>query len=232
MEKPPIVLLHAALGAGDQLAPLAQQLDADFTVLTLDFDGHGARAARAPRLDYAVMAEDVTTLLDAHGIESAPIFGHSMGGYVGFHLCVHSPARVKSLHTLGTFFDWDVETSKRMLTELDAEVIAAKVPKYAAALDARHTATGWREVVQRTADLIERTGTAPPLTREHLHAIQQPVRIGVGDRDQLTPVGATAELAAAFPNGELIVFPRTGHPIERAPLPLLARSITDFARSA
>lgn len=229
--KPALLLLHAALGAAEQLEPLARRLRDTFDVLTLDFEGHGDTPAPARAQRNAHMAENVVELLDARGLESVPVFGHSMGGYVAMYMCVHMPSRVSAVHTLGTYFDWDPPSAARMLQDLDADQIEAKVPKYAAALAARHRACPWREVVSRTANMIEQAGQAPDLTRPMLAALEQPVRIGVGDRDNLTPIEACASVARELPNGELVVFPRTPHPIERAPLDELARSITSFTES-
>ena len=229
--KPPLLLLHAALGSADQLEPLASRLRDRFEVLTLDFEGHGLRSAPSRPLRNAGMAENVIELLDARGISTLPIFGHSMGGYVAMYLCAHRPERVSGIHTLGTYFDWDPASAARMLQDLDADQIEAKVPKYAAALEARHRACSWREVAARTAEMIQMAGEDPDLKTATLAEIRQPVRIGVGDRDNLTPVESCAAVARALPSGELVVFPRTPHPIERAPLDELARSIQSFAES-
>lgn len=229
--KPPLLLLHAALGSAAQLEPLASRLRDRFEVLTLDFEGHGSRSAPSRPLRNAAMAENVIELLDARGIGTLPMFGHSMGGYVALYLCAHRPERVSGIHTLGTYFDWDRASATRMLQDLDADQIEAKVPKYAAALDARHRACNWRDVVARTAEMIQTAGEHADLKAAMLAEIRQPVRIGVGDRDTLTPVESCAAVARALPRGELVVFPRTPHPIERAPLDELARSIQSFAES-
>jgi pimeloyl-ACP methyl ester carboxylesterase len=229
--KPPLLLLHAALGSAAQLEPLANLLRERFLVLTLDFEGHGLRAAPLRPLRNAGMAENVIELLDARGLDSVPIFGHSMGGYVALYLCAHYPERIAGVHTLGTYFDWEPVSAARMLQDLDADQIEAKVPKYAVALDARHRACHWRDVVSRTAEMIHKAGENADLKTAMLAEIHQPVRIGVGDRDTLTPVESCAAVARALPLGELVVFPRTTHPIERAPLDELARSIQSFSES-
>ena len=118
--KPPLLLLHAALGSASQLEPLAGFLRAEFDVLTLDFEGHGARAAPARPMRNAYMAENVVEMLDERGLNTVPIFGHSMGGYVALYMCVHMPERVSCVHTLGTYFDWDPASAARMLNDLDA----------------------------------------------------------------------------------------------------------------
>lgn len=232
MSKPPLLLLHAALGAASQLAPLGRALASDFDVVTHDFDGHGVRVPSDAPLSFTGMADDVLAMLDRRGIDSIPIFGHSMGGYVGFCLALHAPQRVQSLHSLGTYFEWDEASAARTLRDLDADLIEQKVPAFAGVLAERHAVPGWRAVVQRTYALIEAVGVAPPLRLAQLRELQTPVRVGVGDRDNLTSVASMVTLTEALANGELIVFPRTGHAIERAPIDVIARSITDFAASA
>lgn len=229
MKKPPLLLLHAALGSAAQLAPLAAELEHVFDVLTLDFEGHGASGPVNRPMSYPHMSQNVLQLLDELAIESLPIFGHSMGGYVGLYLAVHAPDRVSSLHTLGSYFEWDEQTAGRVLKDLDVQAIALKVPAFAQTLELRHTSVDWRDVVHRTYAFIDATGAAPALALTQLGELTQRVRVGVGDRDNLTSVEAMVRLKDAIPNGELAVFPRTGHSIERAPLPAIAQSIIEFA---
>lgn len=231
MSDTPLILLHAALGSASQLAPLAACLSDKFSVVTLDFPGHGEAAPAPAAFEYSVFANAVLAAMDARGIERAPVFGHSMGGYVGLYMAIHHPERVSAVHTLGTYFAWTPATATATLAELDAELIERKVPRFAEMLTARHAANGWKNVLAMTADLIERTGQAPPLSPDDLNGLEQPVRVGVGDRDHLTSVEAMAALYRMLPHAELAVFPRMGHAIERAPLEPLARSIAQFAGS-
>ncbi|MEM7405600.1 MAG: alpha/beta hydrolase [Pseudomonadota bacterium] len=232
MSKPPLILLHAALGSASQLAPLAACLADRFDVATMDFPGHGEAGPVPERFDYDQFARAVLETMDARGIDSAPVFGHSMGGYVGLYLAVHHPARIAAVHTLGTYFAWTPEAAAETLAELDADLIERKVPRFAQMLADRHVAGGWRTVLGMTAALIERTGASPPLGWDALARVEQRVRVGVGDRDHLTSVAAMHALYRALPNGEMAVFPGMGHAIERAPLALLAGSIAELASDA
>ena len=49
------------------------------------------------------MAEDAVALLDALGIATAHVVGHSLGGTVAVQLALLAPTRVKSLSLLCTF---------------------------------------------------------------------------------------------------------------------------------
>jgi pimeloyl-ACP methyl ester carboxylesterase len=63
---------------------------------------------------------------------------------------------------------------------------------------------------------------------DDLRAIGQPVRIAVGDRDEVVTLAECAEACAALPRGALEVFPSTRHPFERVGVPRLAWSLREF----
>ena len=111
---------------------------------------------------------------------------------------------------------------------LDPTAIRAKVPKFAAALEARHTALGWERLLTRTAELLHELGARPRVTDELLAAVSQPVRIAVGDRDATVSMDECAAAVRRLANGELEVHPRTSHPFEKAPVDRIARSLLEF----
>ncbi|MBT6278336.1 MAG: alpha/beta hydrolase [Chromatiales bacterium] len=228
MAKPPIILLHPALGAAGQLEPLAAALNDEFDVHCLDFEGHGGAGLPGRDMRTSYLAEGVLGYLDAHHLAAVPIFGHSMGGYVALYLALHAPERVCRVHTLGTRVFWDPQVAEVLLRELDADRIADKVPAFAQVLAARHPSIDWRIVVERTRSMIERLGQSPDLNAQELAGIGQRVRLGVGDRDHLTSLQMCEEAMRTLNDGELIVFPRTSHPLERAPIEDVARSLISF----
>src|SRR5690606_18853408 len=78
----PVLLLHGALGAKSQLNDLASTLDRQgWRTLTMNFSGHNREPYRDD-FGIEVFAEDVVQFLAREKIDSAHIFGYSMGGYV------------------------------------------------------------------------------------------------------------------------------------------------------
>lgn len=223
-----LILMHAALGSAGQLGALANRCTDALNVHRIDFEGHGAVAPRARPMRTEFLAENVIEYMDAQGIDAAHLAGHSLGGYVGLYLCLHAPERVLSVHTLGTQAYWDRENAAKMLRELDADKIEVKVPKFAEALAERHTAIDWKELVARTADYIEHLGAMPDITPTNVATIEQPVRWGVGDRDHLVSVEMTLKAMRGCANGELVVFPKTAHPLETVDLDQFAESVKQF----
>jgi pimeloyl-ACP methyl ester carboxylesterase len=218
-----LLLLHGALGAADQLVPLAERLAGRARVHVVELEGHGRTPPRGRAFAMEHFAESVVEALDALGIARAEIFGYSMGGYVALHLAATRPERVTRVTTLGTKFRWDPELAEREAHRLDPATIRAKVPRFAEALEARHAgAGGWEAVLGSTAALLRSLGARPLLDDAVLGAIAQPVRVMVGDRDATVTVEESAGAYRALGNGELVVLPRTPHPLEQVDVGQLA----------
>ncbi len=222
------VLLHGALGAAAQVAPLGARLDLDAPVLVPDLPGHGARADDDLPFSMDRFADDVRARIAAAGCARAVIFGYSMGGYVALHLAAAAPDVVRAVGTLGTKLAWTPETAARETRQLDAAAIRAKVPRFADLLAERHGADRWEGLLARTAALLRALGDAPPVTAASLATISCPVRLAVGDRDATVTLDETRDAVAALAHGELEVLPGTGHPFERAPLDRVALGVREL----
>ena len=166
--------------------------------------------------------------MQERGIEQTDIFGYSMGGYVGLYLARHHPARVGRLFTLATKFDWNPDGAAREAAMLNPEKMQQKVPQFYAALQQRHSPNNLDELLHRTAAMMTALGEQPEVTLQDLAQIQTPVRVGVGDRDQMVSIEETVQIFRQIPNGQLAVLPATPHPIEKVPLPRLAAEIQEF----
>ncbi|MGE0434967.1 MAG: alpha/beta fold hydrolase [Planctomycetota bacterium] len=227
-----ILLLHGALYTRHEFAPLIGTLDALGTPAhAIDLPGHGVDAATDPAsFGIEAFASHVLAWLDAHDIAQADIFGYSMGGYVGLWLAHQHPTRVRRVFTLATKLDWTPDGARAEVAKLDADTIAAKVPRFAQTLAARHGDNGWRTLLQRTADMMLALGDHNLLADAYA-GIACPVRLAVGDRDVMVSLAETADAMRRLPDGEMLVLPRTPHPLEKVPLPRLAAEIRDWLGS-
>lgn len=227
MPRPVLLVLHGALGAADQMAPLAPVLESGFQPRLLDLPGHGP-APLTSGFDTASFAACFIDWLEREQLGPVACFGYSMGGYVALETARQRPDLIRDVATLGTKFDWSRESAARETRFLDPAAIRAKVPYFAELLESRHSALGWETVLRHTADLMLALGAEPLLTPERLSQISCRVRVMVGDRDGTVSVTESAAAAKAIPQGELEVLPRTLHPFERVSLPRLAASLREF----
>ena len=223
-----LILIHGALGDATQLAPLATRIGDRRRVTCVELEGHGATPLRGRPLRIESFANAVIETMNRASVDTADVFGYSMGGYVALYLAATAPDRIARVATLATKLEWTSDVAARESRLLDADSIRAKVPKFAAALEARHAAIGWEALLAHTAELLHELGERPRVTPQMLESIAQPVRIAVGDRDATVTIDECVDAVRRLPNGELEVHPRTPHPFERAPVERIARSLTEF----
>jgi 3-oxoadipate enol-lactonase len=92
------VLLIGGLGlSGGAWWRTVPVLSRRFRVLTYDHRGVGRSPARTHTYTTAAMADDAASVLDEAGVESAHVYGFSLGGMVAQQLALRHPERVRSL---------------------------------------------------------------------------------------------------------------------------------------
>ncbi len=222
-----ILLLHGALGSETQMEPLAELLQNDVEVFTLDFSGHGG-ASFAAAFGIETFTAEVLDFLDENGLETVDIFGYSMGGYVALNLARLHPERVGKIVTLATKFDWTPESAERESKMLNPEKIEAKIPAFADLLRVRHSPNDWKVLLKKTADMMLELGQRPLLTPAILSKIPHPALICLGDSDQMVSLVETYQAADALPNGQFELLVQTPHPIEKVNLDTLVLATRSF----
>lgn len=91
-----VILLHGLFGASDNWHYIAQKLAETHRVFAPDLRNHG-QSPHSAEMDYALMAGDVAEFMAAHGLATADVIGHSMGGKVAMKLALEHPERVEKL---------------------------------------------------------------------------------------------------------------------------------------
>lgn len=209
-----ILLLHGAIGAKDQLQNLSEQLSPTCHVHSINFSGHGGTPYTGA-FTIKQFAEEVLEYIDSNGLDKVNVFGYSMGGYVGMYLARYYPERINNLVTLATKYHWDPAIAEKENKMLDAEVIASKIPAFAAALEKRHAPNDWKELLLKTRDMLTVMGSDNPLKTEDYKLVSQPVLVLLGDRDKMVSLEETLHVYKSLPNAQMGILPGTAHPIEQ-----------------
>ncbi|HXU31721.1 MAG TPA: alpha/beta fold hydrolase [Thermoanaerobaculia bacterium] len=100
---PAILFIQGTGVHGDGWSPQVEAFRDRFSCLTFDNRGMGESQPADPKLSVAQMADDALAILDACGVESAHVVGHSLGGLVALQLALSARSRVRSLALLCTF---------------------------------------------------------------------------------------------------------------------------------
>lgn len=231
MEKENLLLLYGAIGSNNQFNSLLGQLSDLVTPHIFNFNGHGGKPFQEGGFSMIGFAHEVIDEMNNRNIENASIFGYSMGGYVGILLASLFPNRINSLITLATKFNWDEQIAEKETKLLDRESIQQKLPAFSEELRLRHAPNDWKEVLKKTAVMLNEMGSDNPLKREMLNKLNQPVLLMVGDRDKMVGLEETIDIYRSIPNAKLSILPGTPHPLEKVDSARLVYEITGFLRS-
>ena len=228
-----LLLLHGAIGAKDQLLPLAESLADDFYIHRLNFSGHGGEAMPGIPWSIDLFAQQVLAYIDAHasGGEPVHLFGYSMGGYVGMYINRHHPGKLAKTITLATKFHWDEQGAAKEVQMLNPDAILKKIPAFAAQLEKRHAPQDWRAVLEQTATMLLSMGKDNPLKADDYQQITTPCLLLLGDRDKMVTLDETLNVYKKLLAGQLGVLPSTGHALEQADARLLSALIKKFIQS-
>jgi pimeloyl-ACP methyl ester carboxylesterase len=214
-----LILIHGGLGSSSQWNPVAAELAESFRVITPDSRGHGRSTSPAGELSYARIADDIAALITALGLERPVVGGWSDGGQVTLELAARHPGAARALIVGAACPDFDAGGL------LDAQ-LGGSAPE----IKALHPGgpEQWQRLVRETAPMwLDYKGLGP----DTLRAIEAPVLVLAGDRDELIPLDHSVSLYRALPTAELGICPSLSHDgptPERAPV--FASLIRDFAR--
>ncbi|MDZ7591443.1 MAG: alpha/beta hydrolase [Rubrivivax sp.] len=231
---PCVVFLH---GAGHDHSPwtlLARWLaHHGHAVLAVDLPGH-MRSAGPPLPDVESLAAWVLALLDAAGVASASLVGHSMGSLIALEAAAKAPARCDRLVMIGAAYPMKVSdallaTAKEfplramaMVNAWSISTLATK-PGFPGPGNWHHGSDlALRRRVQASApgtnlfhidfDMCNRYAGG----LEAAARVTCPVTLILGGVDLMTPPRATAEVAAAL-RARVITVPGGHHMLIESP---------------
>ncbi len=224
-----IILLHGAIGAADQLEPLAKELSSiGHKTHSLNFSGHGQTPFKN-NFGIAQFATELKLFIEENNLSQPNIFGYSMGGYVALYLAAQYQNLMGCIITLGTKFEWSPEIAQREIKMLDSKTILEKVPKFAEALEKRH-GKNWELLLKRTGEMMIDLGNNNLLNAAIFSKIQNKVMIGLADNDSMVGEDETNNAASKIMSASRYTLQNTKHPIESVNLNGLRQVISSFIR--
>jgi len=195
----------------------------DRNVLAVDLPGHG-RSGGAPLKNVEAMSDWLVKVLDATGISSAAVVGHSLGSLVAIAVAARHPQRVRAIALVGTTVPMpvsDVLLEKAKENQHEAiEMLNFWGFSKAAQLGGNATPGNWMlggglRLMEKAgpgviyADLVACNGYLDGM--EHAKSVACPALLILGERDMLTPVRSAMRLTDALPSAERVVLEGSGH---------------------
>jgi pimeloyl-ACP methyl ester carboxylesterase len=215
-EGEPLLLLHGNGGAiwtfGQQIPDLSEH----FRVIAVDSRAQGKSTDSEQEITYALMASDMSELIDKLDLGSVHVVGWSDGGNIGLELALAHPEKVKKLVAIGANY-----THEDYMAPPDSVVMDANDPRL---LKTTPVLRKYVEemgklapsVSKKLADLIE---NYPNLMEEQLRQIDVPVLVVAGDHDAIN-MDQTMALFLNLPHSQLFIVPGASHfvPVEQPEL--------------
>jgi 3-oxoadipate enol-lactonase len=200
------------------------------TARVITFDNRGVGRSASPTYAYTTesMAHDAAAVLDAADVESAHVYGISLGGMVAQQLALRHPHRVRSLvlgatHAGGPFVaapEPEVLDFFRRRPELPQEEAAwASVPyNYGRRCRREHPDRIARDIELRLTHPFPAEAYRAQLYAAAVHncydrldRVQAPTLIVHGSDDRLIPVRNAELMADQIPGAQLRILEETGH---------------------
>lgn len=179
-------------------------------VIALDNRGHGASDAPHDPARYHTgddMAEDVRRLMDHLDVDRADLIGFSKGAWIGGHLALRHPERLRSVIFGGL--------AMAMVEGLGGQETIATALEAATDADVKSAkGMAYRAFGKQTgSDLLALAacmrGSRQPVSKEGLATLDLPVLVVVGDKDDVA--GSVEDFVALVPGAKAVILPGRNH---------------------
>jgi pimeloyl-ACP methyl ester carboxylesterase len=234
----PVVMLHGVTDSWRSFAPVLPHLPSSVRAFAVTQRGHGDASRPG---DYALddYAGDVAGFMDAVGLESAVLVGHSMGTIVASRFAIAHPERVDGLVLAGgatTFVSDDTLAMRDELRAMDAPPDLEYIREFQVGTMATEPAPEFLEMVigesARLPLAVWRGAWEDTVLADYadgLPRITAPTLVVWGDRDNFCSREQQAKLVAAVPSSRLRTYEGRGHAVHWDDPAAVASDIATFA---
>jgi pimeloyl-ACP methyl ester carboxylesterase len=200
----PVVLVHGLSGSTRWWNRNVPDLAEHYRVYLVNLPGFGALRRSGPRFVLAEATSWLLAWMEAVGLESAHLVGHSMGGYLSLRLAARRPEAVGRLVLVDPA---GMPSHRTMLGHLGPLLLSARYgkPSFLPVLvrDALHA--GPFTLLRTARDLLAED------VRDDLRRVEAPTLLVWGKRDPLIPPSICDVMRAEIPDSRLLVIERAGH---------------------
>ena len=232
-EGEPLLLLHGNSGSIENYIYQIPELSKHFKVVAVDSRAQGRSTDSDQEITYALMASDMSELIDKLNLGKVNIVGWSDGGNIGLELAYAHPEKVLKVVAFGANY-----THENWMAPPDSVVMAPDDP-----------------IVVRISGMIKNLGTAaerlsadpskmpvikkkledlysnyPNFTPDQLKTIDVPFLIVAGDHDVIA-LDQTIALFTNLPKSELFIVPHASHLVPAENPDLINSEVVRFLKT-
>jgi 3-oxoadipate enol-lactonase len=223
----PLVLIHGYPLDHSIWREVIPFLEPHFDMILPDLRGFGESTTIDSQYNLSMMADDLVSLLDHIGIETAVVTGHSMGGYVALAFAKKYQNRASGLVLISSQAAGDSPERKEERYKTADEVAQKGVEIVAHAMSLKLSAN--LNIQGFVKELILRQSKAGVIGALKAMAVREdatpfmstfnlPTVLIHGDADVLIPIDRAREIKGENPRVRLVELPKIGHmPMMEAP---------------
>ncbi|WP_033402683.1 alpha/beta fold hydrolase [Dyadobacter beijingensis] len=221
----PLLVLHQGLGSIENLAGVIPGLAKHFRVIAPDSPGHG-RSEHADSLSGELMADYCSVLIDSLHLDSAYVFGWSTGGNTALLLAAKRPDKVKKVVSgaSNTRASGLTPEARDLLKAYTIEAVKEDGDWLKHYQSMNPNPEKWVRFWEENQKMWAREVKVPD---DKLSKINVPVLIIRGDRDMIR-LEHSIEMYRALKQGQLCIYPNTGHEMPDEKGDVLSRIAVDF----
>jgi 3-oxoadipate enol-lactonase len=227
-ESEPLLLIRGLGSTCEGFAAQIEGLAPHFRVISFDNRCVGRTDQPQQPFTIADMADDTAALLDALEVESAHVFGVSLGGMVAQEVVLRHPHKVKRLvlacthagpRTATRAPEWAVQIFNESRDMPREAALRYSIPL----LFSKKTVEEQPELVDEALRVMARNNQPKPSyllqlgavmmhdTFDRLPEIKHTTLVMTGTEDTLVDPGNSRLISERIPNARLVEFPETGH---------------------
>ncbi len=218
-EGEPLIVLHGAYMNIPSMGPIIPMLAKTHKVYALELQGHGRTTDIERPFTYENLADDVAAFMESAGLQSADVFGYSMGAGAALQLAIRHPGKVKRLAAASTAYDAEgfQPEFKAFIPQMTVEMLAS-MPFVEDYKKLAPNPNGFPELARKLIALEKE----PLAWGAQVKNIKSPVLLIAGDADVLTLEhavslfrllggGAMGDMGKPLPESRLAILPATSH---------------------
>lgn len=218
---PVVLLIHGYTDSSFSYSRILPLIDKKYRILAIDQRGHGDSDKPVSGYEMRDLAADAAAFMEAVGVRSATVVGHSMGSFVAMQTALDHPAKVGRLVLVGTSSTANNKNTAALLAavnelkdpvsrefahEFQVSTSSPDLPKdffnEVVANSLKLPASVWKQAL---------VGVMGRDYRPELKKIKVPVTIFWGEKETVFSREDQEPLIKGLPNARFVVYPNSGH---------------------
>lgn len=232
-EGEPLLLLHGNSGSIENFIYQIPELSKHFKVIAVDSRAQGRTTDSDQEITYALMASDMSELIDKLNLGKVNVVGWSDGGNIGLELAFAHPEKVLKVVTFGanyTHENWMAPADSVVMDPSDPLILKTSemMKRYGTAMERLSPDTQRIPIIKKKLeDLMVKY---PNFTPEQLKTINVPFLIVAGDHDAIN-LDQTIALFTNLPKSQLFIVPHASHIVPAENPELINSEVVRFLKT-